>query len=91
MRLRAESIAAEAGENCRLEIGFRRRGRQVDVRVGHRVDQRPEQLRAADRGAALRADIGGEAIEEDDLAVEEDDGDLGPGLVMDRRSTGSER
>ena len=72
----------------RLEVGLRRRRGQVDVGVGDGVEQRADQLRAADGGAALRADVRGEAIEEHDLAVEQDDGDLGPRLVVHGRPAG---
>src|SRR5439155_10295179 len=73
----------------RLEVGLRHGGGQIDVGVCDRVEQRADQLCAADGGAALRADVGGEPIEKHDLAVEQHDGDLGPGFVMHRRAARS--
>ena len=55
------------------------------IASSHRADQ----LGAADRRAALGADVGRDAIEEDDLTVEEHDRDLGPGLVVDGRTAGA--
>src|SRR5207253_1350275 len=45
---------------------------------------RADQLRAADRRAAVRADVGGETIEEDDLPVEQYNRNLRPGFIVNR-------
>ena len=79
---------AEPRENRGLQVVLGHRRRQIDVGVGDGVEQRANELRPADRGAALRADVRREPIEEDDLAVEQHDGDLGPCLVVYGRPAG---
>ena len=81
-------ILSQTGEHRRLQIRFRRRRRQIDVSIGNRIEQRANELRPADGGAALGADVGRQPIEKDDLPVEQDDGDLGPRLLMNRRTPG---
>ena len=66
--LHPEPVPAEPGKNRRLQIVLGSGGGQVDVGVGHRVEQRANQLGAADRRPALCPDVGREPIEEDDLA-----------------------
>src|SRR5207237_2428899 len=52
---------------------------------GDGIEQRANQLGAADGRAALRTNIGGKPIEEDNLPVEQDDRNLGPRFVVNRR------
>ena len=77
-------ITTESGQDRGLEIRFRCCRGQIDVCIAHRIDQGANQLGPADGRAAARSDVGCETIEKDDLPVEEDDGDLGPGFFMDR-------
>ena len=86
LRRTAQTVTAEAREDGGLEIRLGRRGRQVDVGVGDGVEKRPDQLGAADRGAALGADVRREPIEKYDLPVEQHDRDLRPCFVVHRRA-----
>src|SRR6185369_14565450 len=80
----SESVFAEPRENRGLEIRLGPGHRQIDVSIRDSVEQRANELRAADRRTALRPDIGGQSIQEDDLTIEQHDGDLGPRFVVDR-------
>jgi hypothetical protein len=84
-----ESKTAQAGEDRCLEIRFGRRRGQIDIRVGHGIEQRANELRPADGGAALGANVRSKPVEEDYLPVEEDDGDFRPGLVVHRWTAGT--
>src|SRR5687768_5463803 len=84
--LAVEAVAAKPRQERRFQILLRARGREIDVAVGERIDERPDQLRARDRGAAVRTDVGGQTIEKHDLTVEEDDRHLGPRFVVHRRT-----
>src|SRR5688572_23567507 len=65
------AVAAETRGEDRLEIRFRARARQVQIRFTQGVDERADDVRAADGDAAGGADVGAEPIEEHDLTVEE--------------------
>lgn len=64
--------------------------RQADIRFADGVDECADQLGAADGRPGLRSDVGGQAVQCDDLTIHQDDRDLHPGFVMDRRTSGSE-
>src|SRR5688572_6190118 len=81
MRTRERTLNPVASEPCRqdgAEICFRARAGEIEVRLAQRVDQRTDHVRAADRDAAGRANVGAKAIQKHNLAVEQDDRDLGP-------------
>src|SRR4026208_916975 len=79
---RPDAIASQARGKNRFQVGFRARAGQVEVRFAERVDQRANDVCAADRDATRRPDVGAKAIEKHDLAVEQDDGHLRPVLRM---------
>jgi hypothetical protein len=64
------------------EIFFGSAGGEVDVRLRERVDQRANDMRAADGRAACRADVGAQPVQKHDLTVHEDHCDLGPMFGM---------
>src|SRR3954464_11208242 len=73
-----DAIAAEACREDCLEVGLRAGARQVEIGFAERVDQRADDMGAADRDAARRANVGTEPVEEYDLPIEQDHGHLGP-------------
>src|SRR3982750_250186 len=75
-------VPAKSSKDGRLQIVFRRRRRQIQIGISDRVEERANQLCAADGRAALRADIRGKTIQEDDLPVEQHDRHLRPGLLV---------
>jgi hypothetical protein len=82
----AERSATEERDEGLLEIRFGAGGREIEVRLRDGVDERSDKLRAAHGGAVLRADVTGQAIQEIDLAIEENDGDFRPRFVVDGRT-----
>src|SRR5688500_15784122 len=80
-----EAVPAEPRQQRCLQVELRPGRREVDISIRYRVHERSNQLRAADGSAAVRPDAGCQPVEEDDLAVEEHDGDLGPGLLVHGR------
>src|SRR2546425_2860165 len=83
----SDAVATEPGRQHRFEIGLRSRTGEVQVRLAQRIDQRANHVRAADRDATGRPDVGAQAIEKDDLSIEQDDGHLGPVLGVGRAAT----
>src|SRR6185369_14092094 len=61
--------------------------RQVDAALEGRLDQATDDLCTADRFSVFETDVDGKPIEISDVAIEQDHGDLGPGLGMDDRAT----
>src|SRR5690606_26728662 len=80
-------LAVVMTESCsehRLEIALRPRRREVEIRFAQRVDERADHVRAADGRAACGSDVSAEPIQEHDLSIKQDDGDLRPVLGMRR-------
>src|ERR671918_436806 len=73
-----DAVTSQARSQDRFEVGLRAGAREVEVGFAQGVDERANHVRAADGDAAGGADVGAEPIEEDDLTIEEDDGDLRP-------------
>src|SRR4051794_36006686 len=73
----------------RAQVGFGGRRVHVEAAFDQTVDQRADDLGAIERSAGLAAAVRSEPIEVSDLPIEEDDGDLRPGLVVDGRAARS--
>jgi signal transduction histidine kinase len=58
--------------------------------LSQQIDESPNDFGSLDDGAAARADVGGETIEKNDLAVEQDDGDFRP-VFLPKGAIRSER
>src|SRR5205809_5641451 len=86
MRAPSTIQRAETPRDARAEIGLRIRSRDVQPTVDQSVDQRTDDLRTIEHLSVLAADVSGEAIEVDDLAIEQDHGHFGPGLMVHGRS-----
>src|SRR5260370_38400836 len=69
---------AQATRDARAQVRFGRRTGDVHSAVEQAVDERPNDFRAIQRLAAFSADVDGEAIEVDDLAVEKHNQSFGP-------------
>jgi hypothetical protein len=61
--------------------------REVDPALESRLDQATDDFRPADRLAMLQTNVDGKSIEVGDVAVEKDDGDLGPGFCVHNGTT----
>ena len=69
------------------KIGLRRTAGDIQAAVDEAVDQGSNDFGAVEDLAAPATRAGGELIEMTDLPVEEDNGHLRPGLLMDRRAS----
>src|SRR5262245_28448164 len=79
-----DAVPAEASGENRSEVGFGPRAGQIEIGFGQGVNQRADDMRAADRNAARRADVRAKPIEKHDLPVEQHDGHLRPLFGMRR-------
>ena len=75
-------MSAQPSAQHRLEVGFRPRASEIQIRFTECVDEGANDVRAADGHAAHGADVCAEPVEEYDLPIEKDDGDFGPVLGM---------
>ena len=80
---------AEVARDFGAEIGLGTARRDVEAAVEESIDQRPDDLGAVEYLAAAPACSGRQPIEILDLAIEEHDGNLRPGFLMDGRTTAS--
>lgn len=81
-------VFSQARQDRGFQVRLRRRHRQIDISIGDGVEQRANELRATDGCPVLRTDVSRQPIEKYDLPVEQDDGDLGPSFVVNRRTSG---
>src|ERR1700753_2219139 len=61
--------------------------RKIYAALVGRLDQAANDLGAADRFSVFETDVDGQTIEICDMAVQKNDGDFGPGLGVDNRTT----
>src|SRR5262245_41360629 len=61
----SDAVSAEARGEDGLEVGFRARAGQIEIRFAERVDQGANHVRAADRDAAGRTDVRAETRSEE--------------------------
>src|SRR4051812_1399040 len=67
------SISTEARGEDGFEVRLGARAGEIEIGLAQRIDQRADDVRAADGDAAGGADVSAEPIQEDDLPVEEHD------------------
>src|SRR3954468_15892118 len=65
------AIPSKARRQDRFEVRFGPGAGQIEIGFAQGVDQRADHVRPADGNAARRADVSAQAIEKDDLAVEQ--------------------
>ena len=80
--MRHAASVPEARGDERADVGLRRRRRDVEACLADGVHERANQLRAADGRAVARPNARDEAVEEDDLPIEEHHRHLRPFLIV---------
>lgn len=85
--LDTRSAAQTSGEDL-TQILFRTAVGEVEIRFSERVDQRPNQMRAADTGAVCRPNVCDQPINKNYLSIHQHNRDLRPTFGV-RGSTAS--
>ena len=86
-RRRSAVRGGEPARDASAQVGFRTDGADVHAALDQRVDQRADDFSPIQRfpGSGARR----QTIEVQDLTVEQNDRDLGPGLAVHRRPSGT--
>src|SRR5512138_143710 len=81
---KSDAVSTEPRGKNGLEVGFRARAGQIEIRFAECVDQCANHVCPTDGDAARRADVSAQTIEKYNLAVEQHDGHLRPVLGVRR-------
>ena len=91
LEFRLNGRSTESPGDAPAKVGFGGGARDVEAAVDQAVDQSTDDLSPIQNFSALAADIRGQAIEMNDLTIEQHHGDFGPRFAVDGWSSAAFR